>query len=156
MDVYENLRRLGVTLPAPIPAQGIYAPIVKFGDDLLYGSGMGPNQEGLPHYQGKLGREYTVLQGQAISRQAALNVLANLQREVGDLNRVKRFVKILVFVNSAEDFCDQPAVANGASALLRDVFGPEAGLPARSAVGVNVLPGDIPVEIEWLAELKQA
>ncbi len=154
MDVTENLKRLGLTLPPPIPAQGVYTPVVPFGDKLLYGSGMGPNQALLPHYEGRLGREFDIAQGQAAARQAVLNILANLQQAVGDLGRVRRFVKILVFVSSTEDFYDQPAVADGASALLRELFGPEAGLPARSAIGVNVLPGNIPVEIEWLAELK--
>lgn len=154
MDITENLKRLGLTLPPPIPAQGVYTPVVQFRGNLLYGSGMGPNQASLPHYEGKLGREFDVSQGQAAARQAVLNLLANLQQAVGDLNRIQSFVKILVFVNSTEDFYDQPAVADGASALLRELFGGAAGLPARSAVGVNVLPGNIPVEIEWLAELK--
>ncbi|MBC8584756.1 RidA family protein [Youxingia wuxianensis] len=155
MDIYERLRQLDLKLPSPIPAQGIYTPIMEFRDNLLYGSGMGPNNEGLPRYEGKLGQEFNIEQGQEISRQVILNILANIHRDIGDLNKIKRFVKMLAFVNSTDDFCDQPAVANGASSLLCEIFGEEAGLPARSAIGVNVLPGNIPVEIELIAELKE-
>lgn len=83
-----------------------------------------------------------------------LNVLSVLEANVGDLNKVKRAVKILVFVASEDDFTEQPAVANGASALLAELFGAE-NIPARSAIGVNVLPGNIPVEIEAIFELEE-
>ena len=82
-----------------------------------------------------------------------LNLLANLQDKVGDLNKIKRFVKVLAFVNSTDDFTSQPQVVNGGSELLRDIFGEETGVPARSAIGVNALPGNIACEIEVIAEL---
>lgn len=103
---------------------------------------------------GRVGGELTLEQGQEMARRCALNILANLHHTLGDLNRIRRFVKVLAFVNSTDDFDRQPAVVNGASGLIRDIFGEEAGLPARSAIGVNVLPGNIPVEIEMLLELK--
>jgi enamine deaminase RidA (YjgF/YER057c/UK114 family) len=82
-----------------------------------------------------------------------LNVLAVLEANIGDLNKVKNCVKILTFVSSADNFFDQPAVANGGSELLIKIFGPEAGAPTRSAIGVNALPGNIPVETEALFEI---
>ena len=83
-----------------------------------------------------------------------LNILAVLQREIGDLNRVTNVVKMLAFVASDDEFYQQPQVANGASNLLGELFGQEVGIPARSAIGVNVLPGNLPVEIEAIFEFK--
>ena len=88
------------------------------------------------------------------ARNSMLNVLAVLEAQVGDLNKVKKAVKILVFVASDDEFTEQPMVANGASALLGELFGTE-NLPSRSAIGVNVLPGNIPVEIEAIFELEK-
>ena len=102
---------------------------------------------------GKLGRDYTLEQGQEFARNSMLNVLAVLKREIGDLNRVRSVVKLLVFVASDDEFYQQPQVANGASALLGELFGQEMGIPARSAIGVNVLPGNLPVEIEAIFEI---
>ena len=84
-----------------------------------------------------------------------LNLLANLDAKTGDLNKIKRFVKVLAFVNSADDFDKQPQVVNGGSNLLVDLFGEEVGCPARTAIGVNTLPGGIACEIEVLVELKE-
>lgn len=83
-----------------------------------------------------------------------LNLLAAFKRDIGSLDEIQSFVKMLALVSSENDFFEQPAVANGATDLLAEIFGEEIGLPARSAIGVNVLPGDIPVEIELLIELK--
>jgi enamine deaminase RidA (YjgF/YER057c/UK114 family) len=96
--------------------------------------------------------EYTVEQGQEAARYCILNLLANLQAKIGDLNRIKRIVKMLCFVAGSDTFYAQPQVANGGSQLLIDIFGTEAGCCARSAIGVNALPGNIPVEIELLVE----
>ena len=90
----------------------------------------------------------------AIDRAYMLNLLAAFRRDIGPLDRIGSFVKMLALVASEDDFYDQPDVANGATDLLAEIFGEEAGLPARSAIGVNVLPGNIPVEIEVLIELK--
>lgn len=96
---------------------------------------------------------YTPEQGQVFARDAMLNVLSVLKAEIGDLDLVKNCVKILVFVASADDFYDRPAVANGATKLLGELFGEEIGIPSRSAVGMNALPGNLPIEIKVIFEL---
>lgn len=154
MNVYENLERMGVTLMQPTEKAGIYRRTGTFGDRLVYVSGTGPACALGPGKLGKLGRDLTLEEGQDEARRCMLNILSNLHAEIGDLNRIRRFVKMLAFVASDDDFVNQPLVANGASALLRDAFGDDAGVPTRSAIGVNVLPGNIPVEIELLLELK--
>ena len=150
-DVYEILKEKNIILPPPPAKGGLYTPVMEFGDHLLYCSGCGPQMNG-ENITGKLGRELTLEQGQEAARRCMLNLLSNLQAKIGDLNRIKRFVKVLGFVNSADDFLQQPQVINGGSQLLLDLYGEERGLPARTAMGVNVAPGDIAVEIELLAE----
>jgi enamine deaminase RidA (YjgF/YER057c/UK114 family) len=154
MDVYHRLKELQIELPSLPPKGGVYSQVREFGADLCYLSGYGTDLNGIQNYHGKLGREYCVAQGQQAAVNCMLNILAVLHHELGDLNRIRRFVKMLAFVASTDDFYSQPAVANGASQLLVAIFGEEVGLPARSAIGVNVLPGNIPVEIELLVELK--
>lgn len=151
MDIYLKLNELGIELPKPTAKAGIYKRTVCFADRLVYVSGTGPASD-MP--TGKLGKELTVEQGMEAARSCALNILANLHDELGDLNRIKRFVKLLVFVSSNENFYDQPQVGNGASSLLCEVFGTDCGVATRSAIGVPVLPGNIPVEVEALLELK--
>jgi len=151
MDVYQKLKELGLQLPPAPPRGGVYAPGKKFGSGLIYISGCGPSIGGMS-VQGKLGADFTLEQGQAYARNCMLNVLAVLEAQIGSLNKVKTAVKITTFVASADDFCDQPKVANGGSSLLVALFGEEAGAPSRSAIGVNVLPGNIPVETEALFE----
>ena len=97
----------------------------------------------------------TLEEGQKAAYNCMLNLLANLDAKTGDLNKIKRFVKVLAFVNSADDFDKQPQVVNGGSNLLVDLFGEEVGCPARTAIGVNTLPGGIACEIEVLVELKE-
>lgn len=150
-DVYAKMKELGIQLPPPPPAGGIYTPVVDFSETLLYCSGCGPGDfEPL----GKVGRDVTLEEAQEASRRCMLNLLTNLEVKIGDLNKIKRFVKVLAFVASDDDFVQQPQVVNGGSQLLVDLFGDVVGKPARSAIGVNVLPGNIPVEIEVLVELK--
>ena len=153
MDVYAKMKEMGIALPTPPAKGGLYTPVVEFGDHLLYCSGCGPQLEGTS-VEGKLGRDLTVEQGQEAARRCMLNLLANLDAKLGDLNRIKRFVKVLALVNSADDFAQQPQVVNGGSQLLMDLFGEERGLPARTAIGVNATPGNIAVEIELLAEFE--
>jgi enamine deaminase RidA (YjgF/YER057c/UK114 family) len=154
MDVYERLKKLKLELPLLPPKGGIYTQAREFGSNFYYLSGFGTDLNGVQNYHGKLGSEYSVAQGQQAAVNCILNILAVLNQELGDLNRIQRFVKMLAFVASADDFFSQPAVANGASQLLVDLFEEEIGLPARSAIGVNALPGNIPVEIELLVEIK--
>lgn len=153
-DVYEVLKEKGITLPAPPPKGGVYTPVQEFGDKLLYCSGCGPKLGEEENIIGKLGRDLTLEEGQKAAYNCMLNLLANLHDKIGDLNRIRRFVKVLAFVNSADDFTQQPQVVNGGSNLLAELFGEEAGVPARSAIGTNALPGGIACEIEVLVELK--
>ena len=155
MNIYEKLENMGITLPAAPAKGGVYTPVMKFGPDekLLYCSGCGCNI-GDEKILGKLGADLTLEQGQKASFNCMLNLLANLEAVTGDLNKIKRFVKVLAFVNSADDFVDQPKVVNGGSNLIKELFGEEAGLPARTAIGVNTIPGNQAVEIEVLVELK--
>ena len=133
---------------------GLYAPTKSFGTNpLMYVSGCGCNIDNV-QASGKLGKEYTTEQGQVWAKNAMLNVLSVLKCDLGSLDRICSFEKITVFVASADDFYEQPQVANGATKLLQELFGDEIGLPTRSAIGVNVLPGNIPVEIEALVSYK--
>jgi enamine deaminase RidA (YjgF/YER057c/UK114 family) len=146
-----RLRELGYELPpAPQPA-GSYVPATRAGT-LLFTAGQVPLQGGELAKTGKVGDAVTLEEAQEAARLCALNALAAAAAEVGGLNNISRIVKVTGFVASAEGFNGQPQVLNGASDLLGDVFG-EAGLHARSAVGVAELPLDAPVEVELVAEL---
>jgi hypothetical protein len=147
------LQKYGLTLPEAPARGGIYEPVKEFGENFCYLSGCGPNIGGGQLYKGKLGAEYRVEEGQAAARCCVLNLLANLKAKTGDLGRVKRVVKMLCLVAGTGSFYEHPQVANGGSQLLEDIFGLEAGRCARSAIGTNALPGNIPVEIEILVEL---
>ncbi|MCI8454058.1 MAG: RidA family protein [Lachnospiraceae bacterium] len=151
-NVYDKLKEKGITLPAPPPKGGVYTPVQEFGDHLLYCSGCGPDLGNGNTVLGKLGRDLTVEEGQKAAYNCMLNLLANLDAKLGDLNRIKRFVKVLAFVNSADDFDKQPMVVNGGSNLIFELFGEEKGLPARTAIGTNATPGNIACEIEMLVE----
>jgi enamine deaminase RidA (YjgF/YER057c/UK114 family) len=150
-DVYQILKEKEIILPAPPAKGGVYTPVVKFGTNLYYCSGCGPQVDG-ENVEGKLGEELTLEQGQHAAYNCMLNLLANLEAELGDLNKIKKFVKVLAFVNSTDDFTQQPQVVNGGSNLLMDLFGSDIGCPARTAIGVNVTPGNIACEIEALIE----
>ena len=144
------LEAKGVTLPEAPQKGGLYAPTKSFGGKpLMYVSGCGCNIGSETGF-GKLGKEYTTEEGQKWARNCMLNVLAVLKRDLGSLDRIRSFEKITVFVDSTHELYEQPQVANGATAILQEVFVDEIGLPTRSAVGMNVLPGNIPVEIEAL------
>lgn len=147
-----RLRELGIELPDPAPPVANYVGAVRVGD-LLFVSGHGPYQNGEYVYLGKLGRELNVAAGQAAARIVMINFLASVKAELGTLDKVERVVKLLVMVNSAPDFGDQPQVANGASDLLVEIFGEERGKHARSAVGMGALPMQISVEIEGVLQV---
>ena len=154
MNVNEKMEKLGITLPNPPAPGGVYKPAVEFDGKLVYSSGCGPQVNGVPVHTGRLGSDLTIAQGQEAAVACIKNVLSVVKAQVGDLDRIRRVVKILAFVSSDNGFFDQPAVINPASQLLIDIFGDDAGRAARSAIGVNALPGNIPVEIEVLFELK--
>ena len=140
-------------MPNPPARGGVYEPVKDFGSNFCYCSGCTPTYNGEIRMTGKLGKEISVEKGQEAARYCVLNLLANLRAKYGSLDRVKRIVKMIAFVAGTDEFYDHPKVANGASELLVEVFGEEAGRGARSAIGVNALPGNAPVEVEILVEL---
>jgi enamine deaminase RidA (YjgF/YER057c/UK114 family) len=151
MDPEAKLRQLGMNLPAPPKPMASYRTAVRSGS-LLYVAGTGPTLDGKVECRGKLGAEVNVPRGYNAARLCALNSLAIAREALGSLDRVKRAVKATVYVASAPGFYDQPKVADGATDLLRELWGDE-GLPARAAVGVASLPLDIAVELELLLEV---
>ena len=151
MDVYARLKELNLTLPELPPAGGIYKPVRQAGN-CLYVSGQVAARAGVPVFTGKLGAERTVEEGREAARICTLNALSNLHHFLGDLNKIKGVIKTLGFVQSATGFNQQPQVIDGASGLLRDIWG-EDGVGARSAIGVSELPGGISVEIEFIFEV---
>ena len=144
----DKLRELGITLPAIRPAVGNYVSCVKVGN-LLFTAG-----QGVDEYHGKLGKDISIDEGYKAARQSMLNLLSVVRNELGDLNKVKRVVKLLGFVNSTEDFINQPKVMNGASDVLVEIFG-EKGKHARSAVGMAQLPNNTTIEIEMVLEIEE-
>ncbi len=155
MDVYEKLKELGITLTPPAKPFASFLPAKAFGDNLLYVSGSGPvfNPDGTPPYVGQVGGELTLEEGYAAARSCGVALLSAMHNTIGDLNRVKSIVKVFGLINSAPGFYKQPAVLNGFSDLMAEVFG-EDGRHARSAMGTSSLPFNIPVEVEMLVELK--
>jgi enamine deaminase RidA (YjgF/YER057c/UK114 family) len=147
----QRLADLGLSIPEVAKPVAAYVPAVRTGGYVLT-SGQLPLREGELLFTGKVGGGVSEDEGYACARQCALNALAAVKAEVGDLSAVTRVVKATVFVASTPHYTGQPKVANGASELLGDVFG-DAGQHARSAVGVAVLPLDAPVEVELMVEV---
>lgn len=146
-----HLAERKIELPKAAAPVANYVPAVVAGN-LVFISGQVTVWNGEFKYVGKLGKDFTVEQGQAAARLAGLNIVAQLKAALGDLDRVKACVKLGVFVNSTDDFADQPKVANGVSDLMVEIFG-EAGRHARFAVGVNVLPLNLAVEVDAVFEV---
>jgi enamine deaminase RidA (YjgF/YER057c/UK114 family) len=154
MGAEARLKELDLTLPAPATPMANYVGAVRTGN-LLFVAGHGPiRHEGKGMVRGKLGRDLTVEEGYQVAREVGLNLLATVRAHVGSLDRVKRIVKVLGMVNSADGFGDQPKVINGFSDLMVEVFGETIGKHARSAVGMAALPVGIPVEIEMVVEVE--
>jgi len=147
----QRLAELGLSIPEMVQPMAAYVPTVRSGA-FVYTAGQLPIVDGALPRTGKLGAEVSTDQGRELAQQCALNALAAIKSEVGDLASVKRVVKVVGFVASAPEYYDQPEVINGASELLGAVFG-EAGKHARSAVGVAVLPRNAPVEVEVIVEV---
>ena len=153
MNPEERLLELQLELPnAPKPI-AVYKPLVVVGN-IAYVSGHGPVRTDGSLITGVVGRDLDLAGGQAAARQVGLAMLANLRGQLGSLDRVKRLIKTLGMVNSAPDFYDHPKVINGFSELMAEVFGPDDGVGARSAVGLGPLPGNIAVEVEAIFELR--
>jgi len=151
-DVEERIKTFGINLIKPSAPIANYVKYVQSGN-LVFLSGHGPDKPGGGYVTGKLGTELVVDEGQAAARLTGISLLSTLKMAIGDLNRVKRIVKVLGLVNSSPDFTQQPLVMNGFSNLMVEVFG-DKGRHARSAVGVNALPNNFAVEIEMIVELK--
>jgi enamine deaminase RidA (YjgF/YER057c/UK114 family) len=151
MSYETSLKELGIDVPAPPPAGGNYLPYVRVGN-LLYLAGVICAQGGQMTHTGQVGREQTVETAAAGAKVCALNILANIRAAAGSLDQVKRFVTLAGYVNAVSGFADSPAVINGASDFLVQVFG-DAGRHARAAVAVAGLPKNSTVEIQAVVEL---
>ena len=152
MSVETRLAELGIELPEVATPAGAYVPAVISGN-LVFTAGQIPLVDGKLMATGKVGSEIDVDFAREIARRCALNAIAAVKSVLGDLDRVKKVVKVVGFVSSTPNFTQQPQVINGASELLEQVFGP-AGIHSRSAVGVAVLPLDAPVEVELIVEFE--
>ncbi len=151
MSAEARLTELGITLPVPPTPVASYVTFVRTGD-LVFTSGHGPQDDDGSWITGKVGVDLSVEEGADAARRTAIGLLATLRAELGSLDRIARIVKVFGMVNCPPEFTEHPAVINGCSDLLADVFG-DAGRHARSAVGVGSLPLDFAVEIELVAEV---
>lgn len=147
----EKLAAMGLAVPEVVKPVAAYVPAVRSGNH-VFTAGQLPMRSGVMMMTGKVGGEVAPEQAYECAKQCALNALAAVGSVVGGINEIKRIVKVVVFVASTPGFTGQPAVANGASELLGEVFG-DAGIHARSAVGVSALPLDAPVEVELIVEV---
>jgi enamine deaminase RidA (YjgF/YER057c/UK114 family) len=150
MSVYERLKALNISLPKVEPPVAAFVPTVRTGN-LVFVSGHIAKRDGKP-WVGKLGENLSTAEGQQAARGIVIDLLATLHAALGDLNKVKRIVKLMVLVNSVPTFTEQHLVANGASELLIEIFGKEKGPHARSAFGIAQIPLGACVEIELIAE----
>lgn len=152
VDYDQKLKDMGIVLTTPAKPMANYVKVVRTGK-LLYLSGHGPAKPDGTNVTGKLGADMTIEQGYEAAKLTGISLLSTLKAELGDLNKVKRIVKVLGMVNSTDTFTDHPKVINGFSDLMVAVFG-EKGKHARSAVGMNQLPGNMAVEIEIIVEVE--
>lgn len=151
MDIQKRLKELNIFVPEMILPLGTYLPCLRTGN-LLFLSGILPLREGKLLRKGRVGESISIQEAQEEAKQCVINALSVMKAYLGDLNSIKRCIKLNGFVSSAADFFDQPKVLNAASELLFDIFG-ESGRHARSAIGVFVLPLNSPIEIDFLFEL---
>ncbi|HEY2254637.1 MAG TPA: RidA family protein [Variovorax sp.] len=151
MSVYDKLQNLGITLPPVLVPAAAYVPFVQTGK-LVFLSGHIARKDGKP-WVGQLGAGLSTDQGRQAARAVAIDLLGTLHAAIGDLNKVRRIVKLMSLVNSVPTFTEQHLVTNGASELMAEVFGGEKGAHARSAFGVAQIPMGACVEIEMIAEV---
>jgi len=151
-DVEKKLKEQGIELFKPSAPMANYVKAVRVGN-LIFLAGHGPTKADGSNITGKVGKELTLEQGYDAARQTGISILSTLKAEIGDLNKVKRIVKVLGMVNCTDTFTDQPKVINGFSDLMVAVFG-DKGKHARSAVGMNSLPSNIAVEVEMIVEVE--
>lgn len=148
----EKIKQLGITIPEPVKPLAAYIPAMQVGN-LVMTSGQVPISSGVVKFQGKVGRDLSEEEGRDAAKLCAINCLSAVKSVIGSLDKIKRVLKLTVFIASAEGFTAQPKVANGASELIGEIFG-EAGKHVRSAVGVSELPLNSAVEIEMIVEIK--
>jgi enamine deaminase RidA (YjgF/YER057c/UK114 family) len=153
MSIQSRLQQLGISLPPLATPAAAYVPFVRTGN-LVYLAGHTAKRDDGQPWVGQLGTNMATPEGQAAARQVAIALMGTLQAAVGDLENVKRIVKLLVLVNSSPTFIEHHLVANGCSQLLGEVFGPDVAPHARSAFGVAQIPTGSCVEIELIAEVK--
>ena len=152
-NVAAKLQELGITLPEVTLPAANYVPCMISGNT-LYVSGQLPMKDGKPQFVGKVGRDFTMEEGQECARLCAINILAHVRKALGgDLSRVSKLIRMGLFVNAPDDYMDHPKVANGASDFMVNLFG-ENGKHARFAVGVSGLPFGVAVEVDATFELK--
>lgn len=152
MNLSEKFSQLGIELPSPPAAAGLYKPVLIVGD-LAYFSGHLPIRTDGTMITGKVGADLTIEEGYAAARQVGLNILASLNQELGSLDRVSSVVKLLGMVNASEDFTQHPQVINGCSELFKEIWGDDKGVGVRSAFGVSGLPAGVAVEIEGILKV---
>ncbi len=152
MSIEARLSELGIELPPAPPQGGVYQPVLVSGN-LAYFSGHGPYQADGTYICGKVGSDIDLATGQAAARQTGLAILASMKARLGSLDRITRVIKLLGMVDCNPDFKQHPQVINGCSELYRDIFGEDAGVGVRSAVGMGSLPGGMSVEIEGVFEI---
>jgi enamine deaminase RidA (YjgF/YER057c/UK114 family) len=148
----DKIKELGYSLPAPPKPLAAYIPAIVI-DEFVFTAGQLPSINGKLQYEGKVGSDINEDEGKMAAEICALNCLSVIKDSIGSLNKIEQIVKLTVFVNSADGFTKQPQVANGASELIGKIFG-EKGKHVRSAVGVNELPINAPVEVEMIARIK--
>jgi len=147
----EKLKQMGIEIPEPVKPLAAYIPAMQVGN-LVMTSGQVPISDGSVKFQGKIGKDLTEEEGREAAKLCAINCLSAIKSVIGSLEKIKRVVKLTVFISSAEGFTAQPKVANGASEFIGEIFG-EAGKHVRSAVGVSELPLNSAVEIEMIVEI---
>ena len=152
MSAEARVVELGLEFPPPAKPIGVYKPLIVVGS-LVYTSGHGPLKPDGTLITGRVGADLDQAAGYQAARQTALALLSTVRHHLGSLDRVKRVVKTLGLVNCTPDFAQTPLVINGASELFRDIWGPDAGIGARSAIGAAALPSNMAVEIEMIFEL---
>jgi enamine deaminase RidA (YjgF/YER057c/UK114 family) len=150
--IEEKIKQLGFAIPTAPKPLASYIPAVQTGN-LVFTAGQLPIKDGILAFKGKLGKELGEDEGKKAAQLCTLNCLSVIKDEIGSLDKIDKIIKLTVFVGSSEGFINHPQVANGASDLIKDIFG-ENGKHVRSAVGVAELPMNAPVEIEMIVKLK--
>ena len=156
MNYYDLIKHHKIELPKPVGKGGLYSKFTSTSDKIIYfSSGVGCKKNGKFLYTGHVGSDVTIDQAKEAAGQCILNIVSNMEEELGNLNRVMKILKITGFINNSDDFGDQQQIMAFTSSYLLKIFGEEVGSCSRTAIGVNTLPGNQAVEIEIVFEVKQ-